>query len=244
VNALKSSKVTSKAREDLLHELIANLHLPLQQIDTLNRALTHSSYANEHKLSHEHHNERLEFLGDAVLDLIIGEYLFTTYPEMTEGELTRLKACTVCEGSLAECSRTLELGKYLRLGRGERHCGGANRNSILADTFEAVLGAIYLECGYEVGKQFVLSHLHGYMNMALSGKVGKDFKTLLQELVQQKGECVIRYHVVDEHGPDHDKFFTMEVVIDGVPSGVGSGRNKKIAAQAAAQEAYEKRLQK
>ena len=235
MNAPKSSKVTSKAREALLHELIANLHLPLRNISTLNRALTHSSYANEHKLSHEYHNERLEFLGDAVLDLIIGEYLFTTYPEMTEGELTRLKACTVCEGSLAECSRTLDLGKYLRLGRGERHCGGANRNSILADTFEAVLGAIYLECG--------LSHLHGYMNMALSGKVGKDFKTLLQELVQQKGECVIRYHVIDEEGPDHDKFFTMEVVIDGVPSGVGSGRNKKVAAQAAAKEAYEKLIQ-
>ena len=234
MNAPKSSKVTSKAREALLHELIANLHLPLRNISTLNRALTHSSYANEHKL---------EFLGDAVLDLIIGEYLFTTYPEMTEGELTRLKACTVCEGSLAECSRTLDLGKYLRLGRGERHCGGANRNSILADTFEAVLGAIYLECGYDVGKQFVLSHLHGYMNMALSGKVGKDFKTLLQELVQQKGECVIRYHVIDEEGPDHDKFFTMEVVIDGVPSGVGSGRNKKVAAQAAAKEAYEKLIQ-
>ena len=121
MNAPKSSKVTSKAREALLHELIANLHLPLRNISTLNRALTHSSYANEHKLSHEYHNERLEFLGDAVLDLIIGEYLFTTYPEMTEGELTRLKACTVCEGSLAECSRTLALGKYLRLGRGERH---------------------------------------------------------------------------------------------------------------------------
>ena len=105
------------------------------------------------------------------------------------------------------------------------------------------IGAIYLECGYDVGKQFVLSHLHGYMNMALSGKVGKDFKTLLQELVQQKGECVIRYHVIDEEGPDHDKFFTMEVVIDGVPSGVGSGRNKKVAAQAAAKEAYEKLIQ-
>ena len=243
MKASMHNKVSRQAREELLHELVANLHLPLQNMDVLNRALTHSSYANEHKLSHEHHNERLEFLGDAVLDLIIGEYLFVTYPEMTEGELTRLKACTVCEGSLADCSRTLQLGSYLHLGKGEFHCGGANRDSILADTFEAVLGAIYLECGYEVGKQFVLSHLHGYIQMALSGKVGKDFKTMLQELVQQKGESVIQYRVIEETGPDHDKFFTMEVVIDGVPSGIGSGRNKKTAAQAAAREAYEKRIQ-
>ena len=227
----------------LEQKLEQDFGIVFSQKDLLETAFTHTSYANEHRLLNISHNERLEFLGDAVLDLIIGEYLFTTYPEMTEGELTRLKACTVCEGSLAECSRSLALGKYLRLGRGERHCGGADRNSILADTFEAVLGAIYLECGYEIGKQFVLSHLHGYLQMALSGKVGKDFKTLLQELVQQNGECVIRYHVIDEEGPDHNKFFTMEVVIDGVPSGVGSGRNKKIAAQAAAKEAYEKLIQ-
>lgn len=175
-----------KAREAMLHELIKNIGVPIKQLSLLDAAFTHSSYANEHKLPYTAHNERLEFLGDAILDLIIGEYVFLTYPEMPEGELTRIKAGVVCESTLAERSRTLGLGDYLLMGNGELSSGGNERASILADTFEALLGAIYLDGSYEQVKQFALSHLSGYVEMARTGQLGKDFKTLLQELVAFK----------------------------------------------------------
>jgi len=214
---------------------VARLRIPLTDIDLLDRAFTHTSYANENRAARVKHNERLEFLGDAVLDLIIGEYLFKTYPQMTEGELTKIKAATVCETSLATCSSKLNFGNYLLLGRGECTSGGRERASILADTFEAVIGALYVNTSYEVTAQFVLSHLQGYLEKAKDGKLGKDYKTMLQEYVQQEGEKQIVYTLLSESGPDHDKIFCMEVRIEGKAYGSGTGKSKKEAEQNAAQ---------
>ena len=214
---------------------MARLRIPLTDINLLDRAFTHTSYANENRAARVKHNERLEFLGDAVLDLIIGEYLFKTYPQMTEGELTKIKAATVCETSLATCSSKLHFGNYLLLGRGEATSGGRERASILADTFEAVIGALYVNTSYEVTAQFVLSHLQGYLEKAKDGKLGKDYKTMLQEYVQQEGEKQIVYTLLSESGPDHDKIFCMEVRIEGKAYGSGTGKSKKEAEQNAAQ---------
>ena len=156
------SKMT-QAREESLHGLVARLDIPVSDISILDCAFTHTSYANEHKSKHINHNQRLEFLGDAVLDLIIGEYLFKTYPDMAEGDLTKIKAATVCEDSLASVSRSLQLGQYLLLGHGERASGGNNRNSILADTFESLIGAIYISTDYQTAMNFVLKPC--YKNM-------------------------------------------------------------------------------
>ena len=233
------SKIT-QAREESLHELAARLDIPASDISMIDCAFTHTSYANEHKSKHIHHNQRLEFLGDAVLDLIIGEYLFKNYPDMAEGNLTKIKAATVCEDSLASVSRSLQLGQYLLLGHGERTSGGNDRNSILADTFESLIGAIYISTDYQTAMTFVLKHLTTYIKQALDGKRGKDYKTLLQEYVQRDGDKHIVYRLLSESGPDHAKTFHMEVEINGVTYEAGSGKSKKIAEQHAAQLTLEK----
>ncbi len=229
----------TQAREDSLHELVARLDLPLRGIDLLHVAFTHTSYANEHKKLGLHHNQRLEFLGDAVLDLIIGEYLFHNYHDMTEGDLTKIKAATVCEPSLAAVSRQLDLGRYLLMGHGETMSGGQNRESILADTFECLVGTLYLEASYEEAKKFVLHYLMDNLKQALLGKRGNDYKTMLQEFAQEDGDCHIEYNLVSESGPDHAKTFTMEVVIEGKAYAKGTGKSKKIAEQAAAKTTLE-----
>lgn len=229
----------SKSREEQLRGLIAKLNVPIKNIQLLNCALTHTSYANEARNNCIHHNERLEFLGDAVLDLIVGSYLFLNYPQMTEGELTRAKAAVVCETSLAKCSRALGYGEYLRLGKGELNSGGRNRPSILADTFEAVIGAIYLDSDFEETEKFVLSHLKKPLECVESGEYDDDdFKTLLQEYVQRNGEQQIEYRLEYSAGPDHDKTFGMEVLVNGNVYGSGIGKSKKDAEQGAAQKAY------
>ncbi len=233
------SKMT-QAREESLHGLVARLDIPVSDISILDCAFTHTSYANEHKSKHINHNQRLEFLGDAVLDLIIGEYLFKTYPDMAEGNLTKIKAATVCEDSLASVSRSLQLGQYLLLGHGECASGGNNRNSILADTFESLIGAIYISTDYQTAMNFVLKHLITYIKQALEGKRGKDYKTLLQEYVQRDGDKHIVYRLLSESGPDHAKTFHMVVEINGVTYEAGSGKSKKIAEQHAAQLTLEK----
>ena len=233
------SKMT-QAREESLHELVARLDISVSDISIIDCAFTHTSYANEHKSKHIHHNQRLEFLGDAVLDLIIGEYLFKNYPDMAEGNLTKIKAATVCEDSLASVSRSLQLGQYLLLGHGERASGGNDRNSILADTFESLIGAIYISTDYQTAMTFVLKHLTIYIKQALEGKRGKDYKTLLQEYVQRDGDKHIVYRLLSESGPDHAKTFHMVVEINGVIYEAGSGKSKKIAEQHAAQLTLEK----
>lgn len=211
--------------------------IPVHNVHLLNRALTHTSYANEHREEHVHDNERLEFLGDAVLDLVIGEYLFLKYPEWTEGELTRAKASVVCESALAPRSEYFHVGEYLLLGRGEEQTGGRTRASILADAFEAIVGAIYIDNSYEQAAAFILTHLNVYLEQIESGDYAHDYKTDLQEWVQRQGEAEIRYQLEHDEGPDHDKTFYMGVYINGTRYGTGTGKSKKEAAQQAAREA-------
>ena len=201
-------------------------------------ALTHSSYANENRGRGEC-NERLEFLGDSVLGMVVADALYRRFPELPEGRMTRLRAQLVCEESLHRVASELGLGEYVRLGRGEEHTGGRRRTSILADAVEAVIAAMYLDGGLETAKAFIerqiLSALDG------SGPVMRveDCKTELQELVQKKSGQSLSYELLGESGPDHDKTFTSQVSLNGRPIGSGSGRTKKEAEQAAARAALE-----
>lgn len=229
--------VGREKRLEKVRTFAAEQGIPVHNVELLNRALTHTSYANEHREEHVHDNERLEFLGDAVLDLVIGEYLFLKYPEWTEGELTRAKASVVCESALAPRSEFFRVGEYLLLGRGEEQTGGRTRASILADAFEAIIGAVYIDTSYEQAAAFILTHLQTYLDRIDAGNYTHDYKTDLQELVQAEGETEIRYQLEHDEGPDHDKTFYMGVYINGERYGTGTGKSKKEAAQQAAREA-------
>lgn len=200
----------------------------------LKNALTHSSYANEHRREGVSSNERLEFLGDAILGLVVAEHLYRTHPDKPEGELTKLRAELVCEKSLAEVAGRLELGRELRLGHGESHGGGSHRPSMLADAVEAVLAAAYLDGGMEIPKGIITRLILG-KEPTVSGN--QDYKTRFQELVQRNRDQVIAYALTGESGPDHHKTFTVEVSLNGAPVGTGSGSSKKRAEQDAAREA-------
>ncbi len=201
----------------------------------LEQALTHSSYANEGK-KHGHNNERLEFLGDSVLSVIVARHLFLTYKDLPEGELTKLRASLVCEKALDVFAGQIGLGKYLRLGKGEELTGGRERPSILADAFEALLAAIYIDGGYEAAQTFVLGFIPRNLDVRRKNKLS-DYKTALQEIIQQNREERIEYVLVDEHGPDHAKVFTAEVLLNTNVIGRGTGSSKKQAEQNAAHEA-------
>lgn len=201
----------------------------------LENALTHSSYANEHREKKIPSNERLEFLGDSVLGLIVADHLFRTRPELPEGDLTRIRAALVCENSLVEVAQELDLGKYLKLGKGEETGGGRERPSILADAVEAVLAAVYLDGG--IGQTRKLIHALILEREREKEAAGRDYKTALQELVQRETGRTLTYQLTGEQGPDHAKRFTMEVLLDGEPIGMGEGRSKKEAEQAAAKAA-------
>ncbi len=232
-----------EARLAKVKSFIESRGIPVQNVELLNVALTHTSYANEHQEENIHDNERLEFLGDAVLDLVIGEYLFLKYPDWSEGNLTRAKASVVCESALATCADYFHIGEYLLLGKGEDQTGGRKRASILADAFEALIGAIYLDNSYDDAARFVLTHLQKHLDLIDTGFYTHDYKTELQEYLQRFGDTDIFYRLVRDEGPDHDKTFYMEVEINGEPIGQGVGKSKKDAAQQAAQEALE-RLQR
>ena len=197
----------------------------------LKQAMTHSSYANEHRAQHMKDNERLEFLGDAVLEVISSEFLFKEYPEMPEGDLTKLRASIVCEPTLAYCARDIKLGQYLFLGKGEDAEGGRTRDSILSDAFEALIGAIYLDGGFANAKKFVLRFV---MNDLEHKTLFYDSKTILQEMVQAMNGKKLSYELIGEEGPDHAKTFHVRALIGGVEAGVGKGRTKKAAEQMAA----------
>lgn len=220
-----------------MNSLEEKLHYKFKDRSLLENALTHSSYANEvrHGLSS---NERLEFLGDSVLSIVVSEHLYRRFPKMPEGELTRLRASLVCEKALCGFSRELGLGAYLKLGRGEDKGGGRERDSILADAFEAVLAAIYLDGGFEPARRhvmnFVLRELSGHDEDAF-----KDYKTALQEIIQRNPEESVTYFLTGESGPDHDKRFTVEVHLNSNVIGTGVGKNKKQAEQMAAKQALE-----
>jgi ribonuclease-3 len=212
-------------------------------IDILVEALTHSSYSNEHGGVKKHKcNERLEFLGDSVLSVITSEYLFSMYPDSPEGDLTRMRAELVCEKALAEYAEKISLGSFLYLGKGEERGGGRERKSILADAFEAVIAAVYLDAGADAaGKVAVSAYLMPLVEARLSRLLlewhGADYKTLLQQLVQRSEGEVLDYITVDERGPDHAKIFTVEARLNSNIIGRGEGSTKRAAEQAAAKEA-------
>lgn len=205
-----------------------------RQKSLLRQALTHSSYANEKHMKKLSDNERLEFLGDAVLEVVSSEFLYQNYPNLPEGDLTKLRASIVCEPTLAMCTRELELGKYLYLGKGEEQTGGRNRKSILSDALEAVIGAIYLDGGFEEAGKFIRRFI---LTDIEHKKLFYDSKTILQEVVQSGYKEPLCYELLAEEGPDHDKNFRVEAKIGETVIGTGSGHTKKAAEQEAAYQA-------
>ncbi len=203
----------------------------------LENALTHSSYANENKAKGLQSNERLEFLGDSVLGMVVADYLFRTHPDLPEGDLTRTRAALVCEGSLVEVAQCLELGAYLKLGKGEEAGGGRERPSIIADAVEAVLAAVYLDGGIGSARKLIQKFI---LDREAEKSASRDYKTALQELVQRESGQVLGYQLIGAEGPDHAKIFSVEVDLNGIPIGQGRGRSKKEAEQNAARAAIEK----
>ena len=222
-----------------LHELEQHLDYTFHDLRLLRAALYHSSYANEHRAQSVSSNERLEFLGDAVLGFVSADYLYGKHPDLPEGELTRIRAALVCEDSLHEVAQRLHLGDFLMLGKGEESGGGRHRPSILADAVEAVLAAVYLDGGIDEARALVHRILLEKEPEQVVESRRRDCKTELQELVQRKPNQELRYELVSESGPDHAKMFTVAVMLNGQVVGLGSGHSKKEAEQSAARTALE-----
>lgn len=221
-------------RYDGLLELERIIGYTFQDMELLNQALIHSSFTNEHRMDKLYNNERLEFLGDAVLEVVTSEFLYMNYPDQPEGELTKKRASLVCEPTLAFCGRELSLGRYLRLGKGEDATGGRTRDSIISDAVEAVIGAIYLDGGFANAKEFVLKYI---LTDIEHKQLFYDSKTTLQEIVQGEYTSEVVYVLTKEEGPDHNKTFTVEAQLEGKVIGHGQGRTKKAAEQQAAYNA-------
>lgn len=205
--------------------------------ELLSTALTHSSFSNEAGKNMQC-NERLEFLGDSVLSLVVTNYIFLNFKKFPEGDLTQLRASLVCEKTLYKFAKMIDLGASIKLSRGERHGGGAERPSILSDAFEALIAAIYLDGGYDEAKRFIMTFIEPEVKN-IKKKPTKDFKTTLQEIVQKNPGEKLEYRMVSESGPDHDKHFVAEVLLNSNTIGRGGGRSKKEAEQQAAREALE-----
>lgn len=223
-----------KMRRNDLEELEQKIGYHFQDRALLLEATTHSSFSNEQKINKAKNYERLEFLGDAVLELTASDFLFAINPPMQEGKMTKTRAMLVCEQALAECARELELGNYLRLGKGEEGTGGRKRESITADVVEAIIGAIYIDSGLEEAKRFIQRFILSDLERK---QLFHDSKTLLQEMVQKNGIGQISYVLLEERGPEHDKSFLMEARLDDKKIGEGAGRTKKSAEQQAAYQA-------
>ncbi len=222
---------------EIIIDLLNSLGWQAGNIRYYEQALTHSSYA--HERGHIRlHNERLEFLGDAVLELTISDYLYRKYPQLPEGKLTKLRADLVCEVSLARIAYSLNLGRYIRLGKGEIVGGGASRPSLLADTMEALIGAHFLDRGFEVCYVKILKLFSPILHELHEGHLRRDYKTLLQEFTQARYAVTPGYRIVRESGPDHEKTFFAEAMLATDVVGTGEGRSKKEAEQAAANEAW------
>lgn len=207
-----------------------------KNINLLEEALTHSSFANERKGYGQKCNERLEFLGDSVLSIVVSDYIFKNCTNLPEGELTKLRASLVCEKSLYNFAQKLNLGKYIHLSKGEYRNGGYKRPSILADAFEAIIAAIYIDGGIEPASEYILKFVEPEITNSKS-QTTKDYKTTLQEIVQQNPGEILEYVLVSESGPDHNKHFVFEVRLNSNVVGKGGGRTKKEAEQQAAREA-------
>lgn len=221
-------------KENAINELEKIIAIEFKDKSILRTALTHSSYANQRK--NVAYNERLEYLGDAVLELVISEYLFINYKDKLEGELTKIRATIVCETSLYEIAQKWNLGKFIIMSKGEEQTGGRTRNSILADCVEAIIAAVYLDKGLEVAKKFILDNFMEIIKKAISNEIILDYKTKLQEILQKNGEVSIVYDLISCEGPPHRPTFYVEVCINGEVKGKGKGYSKKEAEQNAAKE--------
>ena len=221
----------------MIKDLEAAIGYRFSNITLLQNALTHSSYANERWHDSLMSNERLEFLGDSILGMVVAEHLYKNFPNRPEGELTRMRADMVCETSLAEVAAKIDLGRHLLLGHGEEQGGGRHRASTLADAVESVIAASFLDGGMEAAEQFIRKFI--LCNVPQGRLHNVDYKTALQELVQQKKNQVLSYALTGESGPDHDKVFFVDVSLNGTVIGQGTGSSKKRAEQDAARVAYE-----
>jgi ribonuclease-3 len=236
-----------RLRDSLTNELLEKefsmefeqiIKQPFSDQSLLQTALTHSSYANQHK--NMEYNEKLEFLGDAVLQLAITEYIYRNFPQKTEGELTKLRALIVCEASLHQVAVDWDLGSYIRMSKGEELTGGRERAALLADGVEAVIAAVYLDQGMETAKKFVVKSFMEIIDMADRNEIVLDYKTSLQEILQENGEIDIRYELIRYEGPPHRRKFYSKVVIDSITMGKGEGFSKKESEQLAAKDALGK----
>ncbi|WFD08976.1 ribonuclease III [Tepidibacter hydrothermalis] len=221
-------------------ELEEKIQYTFKNKSYLLEALTHSSYANENKKGHIQYNERIEFLGDSALGIVVSHYLFENNKNLPEGELTKIRANIVCEESLSELAKKINLGKYLLLGKGEEVTGGRERISILADATEAIIGAIYLDGGLEKTRDFIINHMQDIIQDSIKGKIFRDYKTHLQEVLQSQTNERITYDVMEEIGPDHNKKFIIQVRLGKEILGKGGGKSKKEAEQMAAKQALKR----
>jgi ribonuclease III len=234
----KENEMNNRAKENQFKDFQSKIGIHFENEKLLKQAFTHSSYVNEHRRKPYEDNERLEFLGDAVLELTVSKFLFLKYPMMSEGELTKLRAAIVCEPSLVTLANELHFGKIILLGKGEEMTGGRERPALLADVFEAFIGALYLDKGLEVVIEFLDKVVFPKINEGAFSHV-MDYKSQLQELIQRDGTGLIEYKVLIEKGPAHSKEFVSHVSLNGEELGIGTGKSKKEAEQHAAQMALE-----
>jgi ribonuclease-3 len=240
--ALNTPKVTPERKKELqLFERHAGIRF--RKIDLLNLAFSHRSFANENPQEVDN-NEKLEFLGDAVLGLVVNDYLFRVLTDRSEGELARIKSFVVSEGSLAAVGKEIRVDNFILIGKGEEYSGGRSKRALLADALEAIIGAYYLDSGLKPCRRFILRYIVPEINKVLEDKHKKDYKTLLQEHVQKRHKTYPRYTLAQKTGPDHDKTFWIEVHVNGETFGPGMGKNKKEAEQSAAGIAYSELLEK
>lgn len=230
--------VNSRKKELMEFEDAAGISF--NNIELLDTALTHSSYANQMGMKYNDHNERLEFLGDSVLSMVISEHLYKKYKSRPEGKLTRIRAAIVCEGTLAETARKICLNNYLLIGRGEEMSNGREKDSLLADAMEAVIAAVYLDGGYDTAKKFIITLLNDKIEKMGKIKSLNDYKSKLQEFVQKTSDLQLSYELIEEAGPPHDRTFKMKVKLGDKEYGEGLGKSKKESEQNAAKEALKK----
>ena len=217
-----------------LEKLEKSIKYEFNNKEILKRALTHTSYANEHK---KESNEKLEFLGDSILEFISSDYIYHKYPSLTEGEMTKVRAAVVCGENLAKVAKLYDIGEWLYLGNSELRSGGKDRIAILEDAIEAIIAAIYLDGGIEPVKKFIIENLEEEIEKATKNVGIKDYKTVLQEILQENGEVKIQYEIIKEMGPDHDKSFIAQVKLNGKVLAKGEGKSKQKAEMKAAKKA-------
>ena len=235
-NVIKMPPVDQERKKELLL-FEKHIGIRFRKLELLNLAFCHRSFANESGTDISN-NEKLEFLGDSVLGLVVSEYLYRTLTDRAEGDLARIKSFVVSEDSLAEISKSIKVDNFILIGKGEEYSGGRSKKAILADCMEAIIGAYYLDSGFRASKVFVLKYLVPEINKVLENRHKKDYKTLLQEYVQKRYKSYPRYSLVKKTGPDHDRTFWIDVSIQGKAYGPGKGKNKKEAEQHAAGIAY------